>query len=463
MTERVDQMLAAFPRGNLLDDASWRRRHRLLLALLALHLPALLGLATVTGWPLRTAALELLPVVAGLAVGWAARRRVVRSLAVTLGLTMAATVLVHFTGGLTEAHFHYFVVLGFVALYQDWRPYLVALAYIVLGHGILGVVAPGVMYDHPDAVAQPWLWAGVHGGFVMAACAAQIVFWKQTERQEEAAYSYYTKLYEGERAVVDQLRQARDLKDQLIGVVGHEFRTPLTAIQGFARTLDARFDRMDADAVQTCTQAIEREAKRLTRMVANLLTASEELRPDVGDRCELFAAASAAVEQVVEIAPTAGRSIRVHIPRAHVVGLPEEATTQLLSNLLDNAVKFAVPDSDIRVASGRDGAMVVVEVSNVGPAITDIDRERIFDAFVQADSSDTRRYGGMGLGLHIVRKLATAYGGRVGVYGEGPLVIFRAWLPAAGPMRQPLPAHRLPAALPVVEHHIEPSRVGMRH
>jgi signal transduction histidine kinase len=71
----------------------------------------------------------------------------------------------------------------------------------------------------------------------------------------------------------------------------------------------------------------------------------------------------------------------------------------------------------------------VLEVANVGSPISLLDRERIFDAFVQADSSDTRRFGGIGLGLHIVRKIVTAYGGRIGAFSDGPVVIFRVWLP----------------------------------
>lgn len=451
MTERVDQMLSALPRGNLLDDRVWGGRHRLLLWLLLAHIPGLLAVALAMSRLSVLLTLQLVPVAAGLAVGMWARGRLVRSLGVTVGLAVSSTVLLSVTSGLAEAHFHYFVVVGLVALYQDWRPYLVALAYIVVGHGIIGAVAPGAIYSHPQAVANPWLWALVHGAFVLAACGAQIIFWKQTERQQVAAHAYYAKLYEGERAVVDQLRQAQNVKDGLIGVVGHEFRTPLTSIQGFARTLDARWERMDRETTQTCTQAIQREAKRMTRMVSNLLTASEDLAVSPGDRCVLRDVAATAVNDVMQLTPMAGRSIRVDIPADHAVALSPDAATQLLANLLDNAVKFAAPDSKVRVTSRVEGDFAVVEVANVGPPISEADQERIFDAFVQADSSDTRRYGGMGLGLHIVRKIVDAYGGRVAVYSDAPLVIFRTWLPLATPAPAPAAARRrVLERLPVV-------------
>lgn len=440
MTERVEQVLAALPRGNSLDDAAWRRRHRMLLWFLAAHVPVLLVVGAATGRRLEDMLLELLPIGVALALGIVSRGRFARSAATTLGLVFSASVLVYFTGGLVEAHFHYFVLLGFVALYQDWRPYLLALAYVVLGHGLVGVVAPGAVYNQPLAVAHPWAWAIVHGGFVLAASAAQVMFWKQIERGQAQAHDYYARLYQGERAIVAQLRQAQTVKDQLISVVGHEFRTPLTAIQGFARTLDARSDRMGREAVQTCTQAIEREAKRMTRMVANVLAASTDLVPPPGARCDLAQVAATAVGQVVEINPVGARHVHVHIPDGPQVGLTAPHAEQLVYNLVDNAVKFAAAGSDVRVSARCEDGLAVLEVANVGPPIDEHDRERIFDAFVQADSSETRRYGGMGLGLPIARKILAAYGGAMGVYCDGPVVIARAWLPVAAPV----PARRRP-------------------
>ena len=407
MRERVDQVLAALPRGNLLDDVVWETRHRLLLWVLLAHVPGLTAVAMATSHTSGTLAILLGPVVAGLAVGTLARGRAVRSVAVTAGLITSSSALIYLTGGAAEARFHPFVVIGLVALYQDWRPYLGALVYLVVGHGIL----------------------------LLAASVAPLILWKQAERQQAVANAYHAKLYEGERAVASQLRQAQMVKDQLIGIVGHEFRTPLTSVQGFARTLEARWDRMDAEAAQACAQAIAREARRMTRMVANLLTASEEVTVSRDDRAGLHHVAAAACDEVAQLVPTAASNVMVQIPEDHVVAVRPDVATQLLFNLVDNAVKFALPDSTVRVTSRVQDGFAVVEVANVGDPISPADHERIFDAFVQADSSDTRRYGGMGLGLHIVRKIVDAYGGRASVYSEGQLVIFRTWLPLAEPAR----------------------------
>ena len=441
MTERVDQMLAVLPRGHSLDDAAWAPRHRLLLCLLAAHVPGLLAVGATSGFSTTATLFELVPLFAGIAVGLIARSRVIRAAAVTLGLVYSTSVLVHLTGGLIEAYFHYFVVLSFVALYQDWRPYLVAVGYGVVGHGLVGILFPEVMYNHPTPPGRPWTWAAVHGGFVLAACAAHVIFWKQTERQQRAAQEYYTQLYEGERAVVAQLRQAQTVKDELISVVGHEFRTPLTTIQGFARTLDARFDRMDHEAVQACTGAIEREAKRLTRLVANLLSASEDIQPGDAPAARVLDVAQEVVDEVTETSPVASRHVRIHVAPEHAVAVSPKHLHQLLFNLVDNGVKFATPDSDVRVSSRVENEAIVLEVANIGTPIPDRDRDRIFDAFVQGDSSDTRRHGGIGLGLHIASKIATAHGGRIDTYSDGPVVIFRTWLPRTAPIAHPTPAN----------------------
>ena len=89
----------------------------------------------------------------------------------------------HLWGGAIEAHFHFFVMIGVLTLYQDWLPFLVAIGYVVLHHGLVGVIAPETVYNHPAAVENPWRWALIHGAFVLAASAAHVVAWRTNENQ----------------------------------------------------------------------------------------------------------------------------------------------------------------------------------------------------------------------------------------------------------------------------------------
>ena len=96
-------------------------------------------------------------------------RRRAASVLVSLGLITACALLVHIWHGAIEAHFLFFVTIVVLALYEDWVPFLVAAAYVVIHHGSMGALDPSGVYNHQDAVDHPWKWALIHGGFVAAA------------------------------------------------------------------------------------------------------------------------------------------------------------------------------------------------------------------------------------------------------------------------------------------------------
>ena len=107
-----------------------------------------------------------------------------RIIAASFGLVTCSAVLVDLWGGITEAHFHFFVMIGVLTLYQDWTPFLVAIAFVVVHHGVGGVLDPKAVFgDNPQADKNPWLWACIHGGFVLAASVAHIVAWRTNENQ----------------------------------------------------------------------------------------------------------------------------------------------------------------------------------------------------------------------------------------------------------------------------------------
>jgi diguanylate cyclase (GGDEF)-like protein/PAS domain S-box-containing protein len=178
-----------FPRGGLLPITAWRQRHRAIVGLLWLHVLgfvayALLGPATLLWHTLPET--SIIAVLACLA-SWPRAGRTSRTLFAAGGLVTCSALLVHVLNGLIEAHFHFFVAVAIVALYEDWLPLLVALGYIVLDHGIVGTLAPGLIYNHADGEANPWLWALIHDGFIFAASAASVVHWRLSEVERERA------------------------------------------------------------------------------------------------------------------------------------------------------------------------------------------------------------------------------------------------------------------------------------
>jgi diguanylate cyclase (GGDEF)-like protein/PAS domain S-box-containing protein len=94
---------------------------------------------------------------------------------------VASAILVHLSGGSTEMHFHFFVMLGVISLYQDWRPFLAAIAFVAAHHGIMGTLQPRDVFDHASAWNSPLTWALIHAFFVLAACGVSVVSWRIVE------------------------------------------------------------------------------------------------------------------------------------------------------------------------------------------------------------------------------------------------------------------------------------------
>jgi diguanylate cyclase (GGDEF)-like protein len=172
------------PKGHSLPEEVWRVRHRTLSYLLRAHVVGLFILGLALGQGPAHSALEAAVVgVFALVGGAVTGQRQVASSVTALGLVVASAVLVHLSGGTIEMHFHFFVMVGILTLYQDWQPFLLAIGFVVVHHGVLGSLTPSAVYNHPAAVAHPLRWAIVHGVFVLAASIASVVAWKLNEEQ----------------------------------------------------------------------------------------------------------------------------------------------------------------------------------------------------------------------------------------------------------------------------------------
>ena len=196
----VGRLTTALPTGRTLPEDVWWRRHKALLTLLWLHVPALTLFAWLRGYNLihsleHGAPLVVLACMAMLAKG---NRRAAAAF-VSLGLITSSALLVHSWGGVIEAHFHFFVMIALLTLYEDWFPFLLAAAYVVVHHGVTGVLDPGGVFNHRDAVAHPWKWAAIHGAFVTAAGTAGVVTWRLNENVRAETQSAYRQARESEQ------------------------------------------------------------------------------------------------------------------------------------------------------------------------------------------------------------------------------------------------------------------------
>ena len=173
------------PKGQLLPEHVLRQRHRSICWLLWLHVPALFAFGVLMGNSVQHTAIDVsLIALCGLGASLERFRMKARVIAASFGLVTCSAVLVDLWGGVTEAHFHFFVMIGVLTLYQDWTPFLVAIAFVVIHHGLGGALDPKAVFgDNASADRHPWEWAGIHGGFVLAASVAHVVAWRTNENQ----------------------------------------------------------------------------------------------------------------------------------------------------------------------------------------------------------------------------------------------------------------------------------------
>jgi diguanylate cyclase (GGDEF)-like protein len=181
------------PSGRELPEAVWQRRHLGVTVLLWLHVPGVFLFGLIVGRGLSHSLSEAMLVAIPAAIAsWSVPSRTVRSVAASLGLMVASAVITHLSGGYIEAHFHFFVMVGVIALYQSWVPFLVAVGFVVVHHAVMGVLDPTAVFNHPAGQQQPLVWAGIHGAFVLAASGVSLTAWRLVE--DQGLHDYLTSL-----------------------------------------------------------------------------------------------------------------------------------------------------------------------------------------------------------------------------------------------------------------------------
>lgn len=243
--------------------------------------------------------------------------------------------------------------------------------------------------------------------------------------------AYHAQEVQDQRATVADLHEANRLRTELLGVVAHEFRTPLGVISGMTQTLLGGED-MDVDQRRRAHEAIARQARRLTSLVESLLDTNRTFEPRPGSAAHVASIAASAISWVGE--SYLGRTIPVlaSIPDDAETAIDQTALHMILVNLIGNAVKFALPGTSVTVEAGIYGSRVRILVTNVVmETLSDQEREDIFKPFVKLERDSRISSGGVGLGLHIVRRFTDLYKGTVSASCTEDTVTFTVDLPRA--------------------------------
>lgn len=177
---------ARLPHATRLGDDDFQSRLHVVRLGLVFFAATVVGIGLAAERPVWQVALEISPVLACLLVCCRTRSRTLSTAAVTLGLTMCATILVHLTGGLMESHSAFFVVLPLVALLHDWRAVIGSTLLVFTHHALAGSVQSLQVYNHPEAAEHPLLWSGVHALLIFGLVLVLFVHWNYAEIEQQA-------------------------------------------------------------------------------------------------------------------------------------------------------------------------------------------------------------------------------------------------------------------------------------
>jgi signal transduction histidine kinase len=244
---------------------------------------------------------------------------------------------------------------------------------------------------------------------------------QKAEQALHAATDDLKKLLISEQLARAEAEMANRMKDEFLATVSHELRTPLNAIIGWTQML--RLGKLDQDAGSRAIEIIDRNAKAQAQLVEDLLDVSRcitgKLKLNIGP-VDAASIINAAIDSVQPAARSKEIQIEVTLdPAIRQISGDASRLQQVVWNLLSNAIKFTPANGRVNVSLERKESNVQLTVSDTGRGVDPDFVPFMFDRFRQADTGTTRHFGGLGLGLSIVRHLVELHGGTVAAYSEG--------------------------------------------
>jgi signal transduction histidine kinase len=412
------------PGGHLPEDV-WRSRYSFLLGLTWVHaaIIALVGPALGYSWAISPGALirdgtvlhtvfegSIVAVFAWL--GSLSRfNRTLQASAIAIGLMSSSAILVHLSGGYIELHFHFFVMLTFLALLQDWVPYILAIVYVALHHGLIGAFSPEEVFNHAAAINAPWTWAGVHAFFVLFSSVGSIIAWRFNEKTLDKVKKQAAELEEANKRQAD-----------FSAMISHDLRSPLTAVLSTATLMaEGLFEEVNEDQKKWLLKT-QNTCRTMMDAVNDFLDVS---KIEAG-KLELF-------KQRVDLYRLIEGTLESHLPVAQLKNVSLTSTVepdlpkidadarrleQVLSNLITNAIKFTPAGGAVEVGARRNNRDVKFWVKDTGEGIPANEVSQLFHKYRQVLSGKVSENKGTGLGLVICKMITEAHGGKISVKSD---------------------------------------------
>jgi methyl-accepting chemotaxis protein len=389
---RISEFATYVPRGTSLPEDAWRARHRNILLLLLAHVPFLFALGSFTGTDpyLTGAAFTAVPfehnvvgnaflLALALVAWWSALPRRVRAAVAAVGLMTSSALLVYFSGGFIEAHFHFFVVAGVIASYEDWAPFAVGILYVAVEHSAFGMSNPEAVYNHPDAIANPMGWGIVHAVFLLGLSAALVSNWVSVERSREETREQIQNVKDSEEAKAEVER----LNDELL-VRADELATAMEAVADGDFTVDPPTG-TDIEAIAEISDAFGEMKRELSSTIVDLrefAATVERTTQSVHDDAETLEDAQ---KQLADDVRTFATDLREQAGDL-------EATTDELSNLSATIEEIAANADEVANETGNAAAAADAGTGTAAAAVDAIEHiEHSVEELVELiDSLDSR-------------------------------------------------------------------------
>lgn len=425
----IAKLRSLFPDGGSLPEEVWQKRYWFLLGLTWLHalVIALIGPVFGYSWEISFGALfrggtVLHTIFEGSVVGLFAALGSIRSLgrklqaaAVAIGLMTASATLVHLSGGYIELHFHFFVMLAFLALLQDWLPYILAIAYVGIHHGLVGALWPEDVFNHAAAISAPWTWAGIHAFFILWSCIGSIIAWRLSEKSLDKI-----------KTQAAELEEANKLQTEFTAMIAHDLRGPVSTVLNTAELMQAGLFGEVSDDQREWLGKMQITCRTVFDIVSDFLDISkiEAGRLDlIKKRIDIYQLIHASLKSYTPMATVKNISIRSVVePNLPEISADERRLEQVLSNLITNAIKFTAAGGAVEIGACRLNGDIKFWVKDTGEGIPPDEIKDLFAMYRQTTSGRLSKSKGTGLGLVICKKIAEAHGGRISVesgIGEG--------------------------------------------
>jgi signal transduction histidine kinase/CheY-like chemotaxis protein len=273
------------------------------------------------------------------------------------------------------------------------------------------------------------VWEIEHVGSIALALAlvgigAAIGFFvaRRVRTQIEELASHYETLLRRAEAESKRAEDACRIKDDFLATLSHELRTPLNSVLGWARLLAG--GKLNPAQSARAIQAIERAGWAQSRLIEDLLDISRIVsgRLQLSTRPTLIQPIIGFVAHTLEPAAAAkGIAVVTHLdPMIGPIAVDPDRLQQIVWHLLSNAIKFTPDEGHVTVTLAPKDQQIALTISDTGVGFAPHMAPLLFESFRQGDSSSTRSYGGIGLGLGIVRHLVEMHGGTVTAYSAGP-------------------------------------------